>query len=119
MHLYCCNKSITFVKPSEVEIFHSKTNFKKIEIYLYFVCLPAGLPAVRPGCARCMAPDFSHNKGNHVGFTKLLFRLRFVHCAMVISFIINSNRLIFLLETKVLTFHKGADIQHSMQGVKM
>ena len=113
MHLYCCNKAITFVKPSEVEIFHSKTNLK-------FTCISsASLPAVRPGCARCMAPDFSHNKGNHVGFTKLLFRLRFVHCAMVISFIINFNRLIFLLETKVLTFHKGADIQHSIQGVKM
>ena len=29
-----------------------------------------------------MAPDFSHNKGNRVRFTKLLFRLRFIHCAM-------------------------------------
>ena len=36
-------------------------------------CLPACLPAIRPDCVRCMAPEFSHNKGNHFGFTKLLF----------------------------------------------
>ena len=29
------------------------------------------------------APVFSHNKGNHVGFTKLLFRRKFIHCAMM------------------------------------
>ena len=52
MHLYCCNKAITFVKPSEVEIFHSKTNFKKIEIYLYFICQPACLPACLPACRK-------------------------------------------------------------------
>ena len=36
-------------------------------------CLPASQSAVRPGCAKCMAPEFLHNKGtcNHIGFTKL------------------------------------------------
>ena len=37
-------------------------------------CLPASWLALRPGCARCMAPEFLHDKGNHVRFTKLLFQ---------------------------------------------
>ena len=47
-----------------------------------------GQPAVRPGCARCRAPEISHNKGNGSGFTKMLFRRRFTHCAMAIPFIL-------------------------------
>ena len=53
-------------------------------------CLPAYLPAVRPGCTRCRAPVTSHNKGNGGGFTKMLFRRRFTHCAMAIPFILHS-----------------------------
>ena len=49
-----------------------------------------GQPAVRPGCARCRAPEISHNKGNGGGFTKILFRRRFTHCAMAIPFIVHS-----------------------------
>ena len=48
----------------------------------------ASLPAVRPGCARCRAPEISHDKGNGGGFTKMLFRRRFTHCAMTILFIL-------------------------------
>ena len=47
-----------------------------------------GQPAVRPGCARCRAPEISHSKGNGGGFTKMLFRRRFTHCAIVIPFIL-------------------------------
>ena len=58
------------------------TYLKSSYIFLKISCtsrfssdsLPAGLPAVRPGSARCMAPDFSHKKGNRVGFMKPLFR---------------------------------------------
>ena len=50
--------------------------------------LPASLPAVRPGCARCRAPEISHDKGNGGGFTKMLFQRRFTHCAMAIPFIL-------------------------------
>ena len=32
-------------------------------------CLP---PAIRPGCASATASVFTHNKGNHVGFTKIV-----------------------------------------------
>ena len=51
---------------------------------------PASLPAVRPGCARCRAPEISHNKGNGGRFTKMLFRRRFTHCTMAIPFILHS-----------------------------
>ena len=64
----------------------STANFENFEIHLYFVCQPA----VRPGCARCTAPEISHNKGNGGGFTKMLFRRRFTHCAMAIPLILHS-----------------------------
>ena len=51
---------------------------------LHVFRLPASLPAVRPTSARSMALEISQNKDNCVRFTKLLFRLRFFHCAMVI-----------------------------------
>ena len=50
--------------------------------------LPASQPAVRPGSASATALEFLHNKGNRVGFTKLLFRKTFIHCAMVLPFIL-------------------------------
>ena len=63
-------------------------NFKKFENHLDFVCRPASLPAcrtaIRPGSARCMAPEIQHSKGYPFPFMKLLFRRRFIHCAMVI-----------------------------------
>ena len=44
-------------------------NFKNSK----FTCiLSASQPAVRPGSASAMALEFLHNKGNCVGFTKLL-----------------------------------------------
>ena len=59
-------------------------NFKNFENHLNFVCRPASQPAVRPGSARCRAPEIQHSKGYPFPFTKLLFRRRFIHCAMVI-----------------------------------
>ena len=35
-----------------------------------------------------MAPEILHNKDNGCGFTKFLFRLRLVHCTMVIGVIL-------------------------------
>ena len=46
--------------------------------------LPACQCAIRPGCVRSRAPEILQKKGDHGGFMKLLFRLRFFHCAMVI-----------------------------------
>ena len=48
-----------------------------------FTCISSA-SLVRPGCARCRAPEISHDKGNGGGFTKILFRRRFTHCAMAI-----------------------------------
>ena len=45
-------------------------------------------PAVRPGYTSATALEFLPNKGNCVGFTKLLFRKMFIHCAMVLPFIL-------------------------------
>ena len=65
-------------------------------IYMYYTyasqpaCQPDGRPAVRPGCARCRAPEISHNKGNGGGFTKILFRRRFTRCAIALPFILHS-----------------------------
>ena len=56
-------------------------DFKIFQIFLtaclpaWSACLPACRtacqPAVRPTSTWSMAPDFSHNKGNRVHFTKL------------------------------------------------
>ena len=62
--------------------------FLKIENHLDFVCRPASQPAsqpaVRPGSARCRAPEIQHSKDYSGALTKLLFRRRFIHCAMVV-----------------------------------
>ena len=38
--------------------------------YFTTVLPPNGLPAIRPGSTIARAPDFSHNNGNRIGFTK-------------------------------------------------
>ena len=93
-----------FVKRSEKSNISIHSEFINFEIYLYFV----SLPAVRPGYARYMAPDFSHNKGNHVGFTKMLFRLRFVHCTIACP-LFYLLHLIFL-DRKMTKFYEGVNI---------
>ena len=64
-------------------------HFKKLK---FTCCLPpsqrASQPAVRPGSASALALEFPHSKGNHIGFTKLLFRRTFIHCVMVLPFIL-------------------------------
>ena len=69
----------------------SLENFKNLEHYDDFVswhaCLAACLPAVRPSCTRPRASVLSHNQCIIGGFTNLLFRRRFIHCAMVFPFI--------------------------------
>ena len=47
-------------------------------------------PAIRPGCARCRAPEVSHNKCNGGELMKILFQRQFTHCAMAIPFILHS-----------------------------
>ena len=64
------NDAVSWLNKAKTRIFQPTANFEIFEIYLYFVCLPA----VRPGCARCRAPEISHDKGNGGGFTKMMFR---------------------------------------------
>ena len=46
------------------------------------------LCAARLSGARCTALEISHNRSNHCGFT-ICFRLSFVHCVMMIPFLLH------------------------------
>ena len=106
MHWLGYNDAVSWLNEAKTRIFQPTANF---EIYLYSVCLPAcqpasqpaSQPAVRPGCARCRALEISHDKGNGGGFTKMLFRRRFTHCAMAISFILLSPSLFFFSKVRI------------------
>ena len=90
MHWLGYNDAVSWLNEAKTRIFQPTANFEIFEIYLYLVlpaCQPASQPALRPGCARCRAPEISHDKGNGGGFTKILFRRRFTHCAMTIPFL--------------------------------
>ena len=93
MHWLGYNDAVSWLNEAKTRIFQPTANFEIFKIYLYFVCLPA----VIPGCARCRAPEISHDKGNGGGFTKMLFRRRFTHCAMTIPFILLSLSLFFFI----------------------
>ena len=95
MHWYCCNNTVPMLNKVRTLTFRSVANFQIFEISLDFDYQPAMQPAIRPTTAKCTAPEISHNKGNCGGFTKLLLRLRFVHCAMMIPFILHYPSLLF------------------------
>ena len=101
MHWLGYNDAVSSLNEGKTRIFQPTANFENFEIRLYFVSLPASqpasLPAVRPGCARYGAPETSHDKGNGGGFTKMLFRRQFTHCAMAIPFILLSPSLFFFI----------------------
>ena len=63
MHWLGYNDAVSWLNEAKTRIFQPTANFEIFEIYLYFV-QPASLPAIRPGCARCRAPEISHHKGN-------------------------------------------------------
>ena len=74
-------------------------------------CLPANRDRSSAYTTEYTAFKFHENKGNFHQHKPLLFRSQYSPCTIVCPLFIHSNRLIFLLKTKVLTFHKGADIQ--------
>ena len=49
----------------------------------------ASLPAVTHSCASATAPDFLDEKVNRDGVTKLLLQRMFIHCTMVLPFILS------------------------------
>ena len=79
----CSNNAVTLLKAAKGLKIQSIMKFKN-SVFI----LPASQPAVRPGYARCMAPEFLHSKGYQVGFTKLSFLRTFICCAMVLTFIL-------------------------------
>ena len=70
MHWYCCNNGVRLLNKAKSRLFQPEMNFENLENRLDFVCQPN----IRPGCARCTAPEIQHSKANPVGFMKLLFQ---------------------------------------------
>ena len=71
MHWLGYNDAVSWLNEAKTRIFQPTANFK---INLYFICLPDCQPAIRPGCARCRAPEILHDKGNGGRFMKMLIR---------------------------------------------
>ena len=70
---------------------------------LKFTCIASvSQPAVRPGSTSATALEFLHNKGNHVGFTKLLFQRTFIHCAMLHN-----------IQTRYIIWHRDEAFQEN------
>ena len=94
MHWLGYNDAVSSLTKRKLEYFSLQPILK----ILKSACISSACqPAVRPGCARCRAPEISHDKGNGGGFTKMLFRRRFTHCAMAIPFILLSPSLFFFI----------------------
>ena len=47
MHWLGYNDAVSWLNEAKTRIFQPTANFEIFEIYLYFVCLPASLPACR------------------------------------------------------------------------
>ena len=102
MHFYYCKDAVPWLNEAKSRIFRCTVIFKNFQIHLYFVCHlpaiclpPACLPAVRPGSAMCKGPIFLTK--NVIGFynTNLLFQKTFIHCTMVIPFMLHWPSLFF------------------------
>ena len=74
MHLLGYYDAASWLNEAKTRIFQPTANFENFEIYLFFVCLQACQPAIRPSYARCRASEISHDKGNGGRFTKMLFQ---------------------------------------------
>ena len=48
MHWLGYNDAVSWLNKAKTRIFQPTANFEIFEIYLYFVCLPASLPASQP-----------------------------------------------------------------------
>ena len=101
MHFYYCNL-FKHSKKSKLSMYSA---FKSLpQIHLYFVC---HLPAIRLGSATCTGLIFLTN--NVIGDynTNLLFRKRFIHCAMMIPFILHWPSLLFCNSRKKVSITPG------------
>ena len=71
-----------------LKVNYTELNFLTLQQFRLPNGLPACLPAVRPGSTMARAPVFSHKQGNRVGFMKPSFQKTFIHCAVVLPFIL-------------------------------
>ena len=78
MHWLGYHDAVSWLNKAKTQVFQPTANFENFEIYLYFICLPtcqpASQPAIKPGCARCKAPEISHDKSSGGRFMNMLFR---------------------------------------------
>ena len=88
MHFYCCNDAVAWLNEAKSRKFPNSPVF-----CLTATCLP---PAIRPGSATCMGPIFLTKNVIGVYNTNPLFQKRFIHCAMVIPFILHWPSLAFI-----------------------
>ena len=97
-----CIKSVPYFAHYRILNFFTKVSS---------ACLPANRDRPSAYTIEHTAFKFHENKSNFCRHKPLLFRLQYSPCTIVCPLFIHSTRLIFLLETNVLTFHKGVDIQ--------
>ena len=90
MYLYCCNDAVSWLNKAKSHILRCTVIFRNFKIYLHF--LP---PALRPGAAMYMGAIFLTSNVIGVYNKNPLFRKRFIHCAMVIPFILHWPSLFF------------------------
>ena len=84
MHFYCCNDAVPWLNEAKSGMFK-------------FTCISSAtcLLAVRPGSATCTGPIFLTKNVIGVYNMNLLFRKRFIHCALVIPFMLHWPSLFF------------------------
>ena len=92
MHFYCCNDAVPWLNEARSRIFRCTVIIKNFQIHLYFVC---HLPAVRPGSATCTDSIFLTKNVIGVYNTNPLFQKRFIHCALMMPFILHWPSLFF------------------------
>ena len=95
MHFSCCNDAVLWLNKARNWIFQCTVIFKNFQIHLYFVCHPPAtclpttcLSAIRPASTMCTGPIFLTKNVTGVYSKNLLFQKRFIHCAMVIPFVL-------------------------------
>ena len=94
MHFYCCNDAVPWLNEAKSRIFRCTVIVKSSK----FTCISSAichLPAVRPGSAMCTSPIFLTKNVIGIYNTNPLFRKRFIHCALMIPFILHWPSLFF------------------------
>ena len=109
---YSFKNTISSFKQAKCCTLSPLENLKNFKRNYIIVCRLASLPACQRNWRRYIAFKLSENKCYFCWHKPLLFRLQYSLCTIVCPLFIHSNQLIFLLETKVLTFHKGVDIPY-------